>query len=229
MSDQLFDIVFRGDIIPGHQIDDVKQRLAKLFKTDKSRIDGLFCGAVVQLKRNVDSATASKYKAVLIKAGAQVERVPAGSRSQKVAPPTRRPAQNRGKHLAERLAEQVQQSEAGSAWTLSPVGESLLSDNERAQPEAVAIDTSRLSIRPLQGDLLDEDEKRRFVELELDFSGYEVAAVGTNLVNDDEVLPLPEVEIDVSDLKLAPVGSDLGEKKRQPPPPPDTSSLSIVE
>ena len=67
-----FDITFRGDVIAGNNIVDVKQRLAQLFKIDAEKVDALFTGRAVPLKRNVDQATAEKYKAILMKAGAQV-------------------------------------------------------------------------------------------------------------------------------------------------------------
>lgn len=85
-----FDIVFRGDIILGHSLEEVKLRLQKLFKADAAKIDALFCGRPVPLKRNLDEATARKYKAVLQKAGAEVSIKPAGSVKKQPAAP--RPA-----------------------------------------------------------------------------------------------------------------------------------------
>src|SRR5690606_40568336 len=55
-----FDIIFRGDIVIGHQLQDVKARLQQLFKTDAARIDALFTGRPVALKRGLDQATANK-------------------------------------------------------------------------------------------------------------------------------------------------------------------------
>ena len=65
MQPETFDVIFRGDIVLGHALDDVKVRLQKLFKVDASKIDALFTGRPVILKRNLDSATAEKYRKVL--------------------------------------------------------------------------------------------------------------------------------------------------------------------
>ena len=71
-----FDIIFRGDIVFGHQLADVKLRLQQLFKSDAAKIDSLFTGRPVPLKRNLDEATANKYRDALLKAGAMVEVCP---------------------------------------------------------------------------------------------------------------------------------------------------------
>ena len=65
MPESLFDIVFRGDLMPGHKLPEVKARLARLFKIDAARVEPLFSGAAVVLKRNLDRATADKYVAAL--------------------------------------------------------------------------------------------------------------------------------------------------------------------
>ena len=78
MSNQEFDIIFRGDIVFGHQLADVKQRLQQLFKADAAKVDALFSGRPVPLKRGLDQASAEKYKEALTRAGAQVDIVPGG-------------------------------------------------------------------------------------------------------------------------------------------------------
>jgi hypothetical protein len=78
MSNQEFDIIFRGDIVFGHQLADVKMRLQQLFKADAAKVDALFSGRPVPLKRGLDQASAHKYKDALMKAGAQVEIVVTG-------------------------------------------------------------------------------------------------------------------------------------------------------
>ncbi|AFU98634.1 hypothetical protein M5M_07195 [Simiduia agarivorans SA1 = DSM 21679] len=58
----VFDIVFRGDIAPGHQLPQVKQRMAALFKRTPEQIEPLFAGTPVPLKKNVDAEAAEKSK-----------------------------------------------------------------------------------------------------------------------------------------------------------------------
>lgn len=106
MSDKQYDIVFRGDVVIGHALADVKQRMAALFKTDTAKVDALFSGGLSVLKRNLDEPTAKKYQAVLLKAGAQVTVEVAGSAQAKQAQLAQREAE-RQKRLAARKAQQT--------------------------------------------------------------------------------------------------------------------------
>lgn len=90
MSNQDFDIIFRGDIVFGHQLADVKLRLQQLFKADAAKVDALFSGRPVPLKRGLDLASAEKYKEALTRAGAQVDIVAAGE-TKPVSAPVARP------------------------------------------------------------------------------------------------------------------------------------------
>lgn len=92
MSAPLFDIVFRGDILPGKNLVEVKQRLAQLFKADEAKINQLFSGAAVPLKRNLEKAVADKYVAALNQAGADVQLMEAGKLAARQA---KRPVQRR--------------------------------------------------------------------------------------------------------------------------------------
>jgi hypothetical protein len=89
MSNQEFDIIFRGDIVFGHQLADVKLRLQQLFKADAAKVDALFSGRPVPLKRGLDLASAEKYKEALTRAGAQVDIVAAGETKPVSAPVAR--------------------------------------------------------------------------------------------------------------------------------------------
>lgn len=89
MSNQEFDIIFRGDIVFGHQLADVKLRLQQLFKADATKVDALFSGRPVPLKRGLDLVSAEKYKEALIRAGAQVDIVAAGEAKPASAPMAR--------------------------------------------------------------------------------------------------------------------------------------------
>jgi uncharacterized membrane protein YhaH (DUF805 family) len=66
----MFKVVFSGELMPGFTLDNVKSYLATLFKSDLSKIDSLFTGRQVVLKRELKEADADKYVAVLRNAGA---------------------------------------------------------------------------------------------------------------------------------------------------------------
>lgn len=240
METKEFDIIFRGDIVLGHQLQDVKQRLQQLFKVDASKVDALFTGRPVPLKRGLDEATANKYRDVLLKAGAQVEVCPTGG--VKTAPrqmPPAAPARPVG-------------------WSLAPVGAYLLAPTERPRISPVFVDTGAMSLRPAGGNLLDASEVTKIEPAQVTTPDFDVAEVGADLVRAEEKMDLPLVEVAVedwgladigadliapeerpvapgapvavSDFGLAPVGSDLGQIKPQVKPvTPDISKLRLAE
>ncbi len=73
MSDQLFEVVFSGQISDGEKPEDVKTRVAKIFKADDAKLTQLFSGKRIVIKKNIDQATAAKYKSALNQAGAECE------------------------------------------------------------------------------------------------------------------------------------------------------------
>jgi hypothetical protein len=71
-EDELFKLVFRGDILPGNDPSDVKRNLAALFKVDLNRIEKLFQSEKpVVIKNNLKRELAEKYKLSINKAGAE--------------------------------------------------------------------------------------------------------------------------------------------------------------
>lgn len=69
MSDR-YTVVFAGKILPGKDLELVKERLKKTLKTDDQGIDRLFSGGPVAVRKNTDLVTARKYKAAFTAAGA---------------------------------------------------------------------------------------------------------------------------------------------------------------
>ena len=74
MSQARFKIVFSGELMPAAQLDEVKANLARLFKSDSAKIDSLFSGTPVALKRDLGEDEAEKYLAALQRAGAKVNK-----------------------------------------------------------------------------------------------------------------------------------------------------------
>lgn len=70
MNESTYNIIFSGTIDKKRTLAEVKDNLAALFKKDAAEIEHFFSGAPVVLKKNIDQATAGKYQAVLLKAGA---------------------------------------------------------------------------------------------------------------------------------------------------------------
>ena len=74
MADPLFKVVFAGELMPGIAMDTAKSNLATLFKSDLKKIDSLFSGKPVVLKRELKEAEADKYVIALRNAGALVHK-----------------------------------------------------------------------------------------------------------------------------------------------------------
>jgi len=73
MSDARFHIVFSGKLVGGADLATVKSNLGRLFKMDSARVEKLFSGQPVVIKKDADQATAMKFRALMKQAGAECE------------------------------------------------------------------------------------------------------------------------------------------------------------
>lgn len=71
-----FRLIFRGEIMPGYQIDAVKQRASTLFKVPPERVDALFSGQEIVIRKGVSDADLHRYMAALQKAGLRIHAEP---------------------------------------------------------------------------------------------------------------------------------------------------------
>ena len=65
-----FNVVFRGELLPGKDVSEVKKRLRTFLKTDAESIERLFTGESIAVRKNVDAATGQKFEKVFSTAGA---------------------------------------------------------------------------------------------------------------------------------------------------------------
>jgi hypothetical protein len=73
MTSVTYAIVFSGDIVEGFQLITVKAHMAKLLNADAVKMQTLFSGKPVVMKRTADKAEAAKYGSALKKIGADVK------------------------------------------------------------------------------------------------------------------------------------------------------------
>lgn len=96
MSETAYQVVFAGEILPGEEVDEVKQKLARLFKKDLAWIERLFGNKPISLKSTTNLDEALKMVAAFKQCGAvsRVVRKPvAAAQSAKAAPkPDEQPA-----------------------------------------------------------------------------------------------------------------------------------------
>jgi len=237
MADELFNVIFRGDTVAGHNLVDVKARFAQLFKMDPAKVEGFFAGKPVVLKANCDRATGDKFKAALENAGAIVEVksvapvVPvaapvAASAVVTPAPVVTPPA------APSQAAPQPTAAEPANPWSLAASGSDLIRANEINQPEPVQVDISKISLvkrNPFSTDAEEPLEAARHVSAPpLDLSNLKLGEIGETLVEFKEFVPR---NIDLSELSLGAVGADvLREDERQQfvPVNVDTSGMDIA-
>jgi hypothetical protein len=85
MAGARFNILFAGELMENADPFEVRRRIQRRFKLSDEAIARLFGNGVVAVKRNVDTATASRYRKTFRDAGALV-------RIEPVASPTRNPS-----------------------------------------------------------------------------------------------------------------------------------------
>jgi hypothetical protein len=73
MSNELFEVAFSGQVSDGANVDEVKAKVGKMFNADDAKLAQLFSGKRIVIKKNIDQATANKYKTALNRAGAECE------------------------------------------------------------------------------------------------------------------------------------------------------------
>ena len=173
MSDQLFEVAFSGKISAGANMGEVKARVAKMFNADNAKLAQLFSGKRIVIKKNIDRATAAKYKTALNRAGAECEvKLIGGAPAAATAQPAR-PAQpeRKAKRASAAPAVQIETSYDGEVApppqvdplgisgdqiedlkaTIAPVGSELQDDYQ--EPEAPVFDLSGLDVAPVGSEL----------------------------------------------------------------------------
>lgn len=169
MSDQQFDVFFRGDIVAGQAVAEVKERLAGLFKLETAQVEQLFSGRPTAIRRNLDEASAGKYEQALLKIGALAELRPA-----KIAdtPAVQSIAETSAVDSSSEPAAKSVNTDSG--LSLAPAGSDVLRPDERASVETTEVDLSALALEPGGGEILRDEEKRSVEATQIDTSHLEV-------------------------------------------------------
>ena len=76
MTQARFKIVFDGELMPEVALETAKANLARLFKSDRTRINSLFSGSPIAIKRDLHEHEADQYLAALQRAGARARKEP---------------------------------------------------------------------------------------------------------------------------------------------------------
>jgi hypothetical protein len=129
MSEELYNLEFSGKIIPGWDLDEVKDNLAKLLKANEEKVLKLFSGDRFLIKKNVDHQTVIKINNVLKDAGADCTISQVADGSTKTPPPL--PSQSDlGRTVQVPAAAADPELEAAAAPELAPVAKPELAPSD---------------------------------------------------------------------------------------------------
>jgi hypothetical protein len=257
MADVTYAIVFSGEIVEGFQVISVKSHLAKMLKLTPEKMQVLFSGKPVVLKRTADKAEAAKYGGALKKVGADVKVKIIKSDSAAPATPSTPVARtpNTSPSAATSVANTAPQAPLApdtSSLSLAPNVGNIVEPTPPPPPPK--LDLSGISIKENDGSPLVEPKPEVKANIDLsslslsendgsplvaaksdtapkvdapDFGLDEPGAVLETLKED-----VVELHPDTSNISLAFPGGELlnPEERDQGPPPkaPDTSKLSVV-
>jgi len=202
MAEKRFAIVFSGRIVDGADEAQVRKNLANLFNVKAKKIDAMFSGKPVLIKKDMEETKARGYQAAFAKAGAVVELAatktpnqatsapPGAAKSQPDAKPERTPNPTAAQH----------------------------DESPPAPPQAPDLTIAEVGVTII--------EHKPVPPAEFDTTQFDLAEIGATLV-EYEVVPPPN--FDLSGIELAAAGVQLVEYKKTPPAEFDTSALSLSE
>jgi hypothetical protein len=176
MSDELFEIAFSGQVSAGADPQEVKARVGKMFSAEGAKLDQLFSGQQLVIKKNVDQQTAQKYQDALQRVGAECE-VKSMSASAPAAPP---------KPIADPpVQSDVAQAEPSAASASdTSAGEVLPPKTDPLGITGDQIEAMAATIAPPGSEL--QSEIKSVPEPQYDLSAYEMAPVGDTLGSTDK-------------------------------------------
>lgn len=219
MAADNFAIVFRGKLVEGAALAQVKANFARLFNADAARVEQMFAGQAVMIKKGLDAAGAEKYRQALEKAGALVEILDLTASAQPVARPAA-PASS--------PAPAATPAAAPAASASPPATASANRANDPALARAAPPAALRGTPQALESSLAEPGvvlvEAQHVAAPDIATDHLSVAAVGERLV---DYTPPPPPAYDLSGLSLDAPGVTLSDARPAPPPEFDLSGLSL--
>src|SRR5690554_6526068 len=179
-----FEVVFRGQVRPGVDIEQARSRIGQLFQVGERQLEVLFSGRRIVIKQGLDEAGAQKYREAIERAGALCEIVPMVD--EQVSAPASEPAP----------APEPARPAATAAAAIQPRDEYMAAFRDVQAPD--------LPIDPLGADM--QDSYSEFTPLYIDLSAFSLAPVGSDMGQLPRSLagPIP----DTSHLHLADEGNN---------------------
>lgn len=251
-----YDIYLSGKLAEGTTPAAAAASLARLFRTTPAAMAALITGKPQLLKRDVDRATAARYREALLQAGVMVafrQLAPANAAAPASATAAASSAPAAAADAPPPAVAPTSATGAAPGLALAAEGEELLRPDERSHPAPVQVDTrgyqlsepgelppparaaappppatDHLQLLAAEGNLLSEAERTTPPLMAASAGDFTLAPAGELL----ETLPTAAapVDPDTDHLSLAPAGDDLlpDRERPAPPPPPSTDHLGLV-
>ncbi len=214
--DERFRLVFRGETLDGQHTAVVKKKLGQILKiTEAAKLDHLFAGKPVVIRRDVDKAQAAKFQAAFKKVGARLRVLPVVLSVEELeAQEAAEKAQAEADAIARMKAAAPQEADFGdsAAWAVMPAGMPIFKDGEREEPEVVDVPTAHIKLEAPVAFVVDDPEEETAAEPEPEIAApdFDVAQPGATIgaVDGSPGNSLDEIDID-SDLTMAEPGVEL--------------------
>ena len=187
MSEQLFEVAFSGKLMEGANPDEVRAKVGKMFNADEAKIAQLFSGKRIVIKKNIDRATAAKYKTALNRAGAECEVRQMGAAAEKPAA-----AKSASAPASEKPAAAQSARPAPAPSAAEPVDYGDVAPPPQTDPLGITgdqIDDLAVSLAPVGSHMQDNYETPD--EPEFDLTGFDLAPVGADLDTAKKEAPPP--------------------------------------
>ncbi|MES9940464.1 MAG: hypothetical protein ABW104_10225 [Candidatus Thiodiazotropha sp. 6PLUC2] len=240
MSLETYDVYFSGALLKDSDPEKVKRKIGAMFKLEGDRLERLFSGKPMPIKRGVDMDRAIKFRVAFRDAGGLVDIVPAGQPAPLPKPPAAaRPQQTQTAPTAA-TTETLTLADGPLEVPEEPPHREIiapdypLSSNEGFDLSDCTTETVPQKIPDISaldltkpGALLDETEEPE--PLEIDTTALELDSSDDNL--DDQTPPEPPI-IDTNDLSLSAANQGSLEDCQTPveaAPIPNLDHLKIIE
>jgi hypothetical protein len=213
VSTETFDVYFSGALLKDSDPEKVKRKIGAMFKLEGDRLERLFSGKPVPIKRAIDMDRAIKYRVAFRDAGGLVDIVPTGQAAPTAKPPPPVRPQETTTHAPEATATQ----------TLTLTEGPLEAPEEPPQKEIIAPD---YPLSSTEGFDLSDCTTEVPPQAIPDISSLDLTKQGTELDETPEPKPL---EIDTTALALDTSEENLDDQQAPEPPLIDTHGLSLSD
>ncbi len=238
MKEELYDLVFTGELVPGSDLVQTKKNLANLFKMSPDKVEMLFSGRKVVLKRQLNPDAANTYRVAIKKAGARVDLVQCQAVDQSPADKAKPPeAPRKASFTVGEPQAAAQAQDALRTQNLSDANDANEADVNQTSKAAKSGDLPNnndvskkgeaYSLKAQGGNLVESSELEHAASVEVDTGHISLRETSGNLVDEGEIVHADELDIEIPDIELSSLDEDLlkPDERKQP----ERSALMDVE